>query len=106
MSFQDIKIDNWVKNNQDCFLADDFTFNAFTAELRKRFLDPHWETSIVCTIVNSQMTPHESFTTFANRVMQGNNLLIGTPSCLDTTALRSKLKLNMSAYLADKITHL
>ena len=35
MSFQDIKIDNWVKNNQDRFLADDFTFNAFTAELRK-----------------------------------------------------------------------
>src|ERR1700678_2351942 len=52
------------------------------------------------------MTPHKSFTTFANRVMQGNNLLIGTPSRLDTTALRSKLELNMSTYLSDKITHL
>jgi hypothetical protein len=52
------------------------------------------------------MTPHESFTTFANRVMHGNNLLIGTPSRLDTTALRAKLEINMSAYLAEKITRL
>jgi hypothetical protein len=106
MSFEDIKIDNWIKNNQELFLADDYTFDTFTAELRKRFLDPHWETSIVRTIVNSQMTSTESFTTFANRVMQGNNLLIGTPSRLDTTALRVKLELNMSGYLADKIARL
>src|SRR5271168_4125875 len=66
MSFEDIKIDNWIKNNQEQFLAKD---DAFTAELRKRFLDPNWESSIVRTIVNSQMTPHESFNTFANRVM-------------------------------------
>ena len=52
------------------------------------------------------MTPHESFTTFANRVMHGNNLLIGTASRLDTTALRAKLEINMSAYLAEKITRL
>jgi hypothetical protein len=106
MSFEDIKIDNWIKNNQDQFLAEDYTFDTFTAELRKRFLDPHWESSIVRTIVNSQMTSHESFTTFANRIMQGNNLLIGTPSRLDTAALRSKLELNMSGYLADKIARL
>jgi hypothetical protein len=106
MSFQDIKIDNWVKNNQDRFLTDGFTFEAFTAELRKRFLDPHWENSIVRTIVNCQMTPHESFTTFANRVMHGNNLLIGTPSRLDTMSLRAKLEINMSGYLADKIARL
>ena len=106
MSFEDIKIDNWIKNNQEQFLSIDYTFEAFTTELRKRFLDPHWESSIVRNIVNSQMTPHESFTTFANRVMQGNNLLIGTPSRLDATALRSKLELNMSTYLADKIMRL
>ena len=52
------------------------------------------------------MSPHESFTTYANRVMQGNNLLIGTTSRLDTTALRSKLESNMSTYLADKIARL
>src|ERR1700678_4108408 len=52
------------------------------------------------------MTAHESFITFANRVMQGNNLLIGTPSRLDTTALRAKLELNMSTFLSDKITRL
>ena len=106
MSFEDIKIDNWIKNNQDQFLADGYTFEAFTAELRKRFLDPHWESSIVRTIVNSQMTSHESFSTFANRVMQGNNLLIGTPSRLDSAALRTKLELNMSSYLADKLARL
>jgi hypothetical protein len=104
MSFQDIKIDNWIKHNQDVFTADNFTFKLFTSELHKRFLDPHWESSIVHNIVNSQMTTHESFITFANGVMQGNNLLIGTPSRLDTTALRSKLELNMSTYLSDKIT--
>jgi hypothetical protein len=39
--------------------------------------------------------------------MQGNNLLIGiTTSRLDATALRVKLELNMSGYLADKIAHL
>ena len=106
MSFQDIKIDNWIKNNQDQFLADDFTFENFTTELWKCFLDPHWESSIVHTIVDSQMTPHESFSTFANHVMQGNNLLIGTTSCLDTTALHSKLEINMSGYLADKLARL
>jgi hypothetical protein len=106
MSFEDIKIDNWIKNNQDQFSADGYTFEMFTAELRKRFLDPHWESSIVRTIVNSQMTSNESFSTFANRVMQGNNLLIGTPSRLDSTALRSKLEINMSTYLAEKLARL
>ena len=106
MSFQDIKIDNWLKNNTETFLADGFTFDAFTTELRKRFLDPNWESSIVRSIVNSQMTDKESFSTFANRIMQGNNLLIGTPSRLDTAALRIKLEQNMSVYLAEKIARL
>ena len=106
MSFEDIKIDNWIKNNQEQFLAADYTFETFTAELRKRFLDPHWESSIVRTIMNSQMTSHESFSTFANRVMQGNNLLISTPSRLYSAALSTKLELNMSSYLADKLAHL
>ena len=106
MSFQDIKIDNWLKNNTEQFTAADFSFEDFTTELRKRFLDPHWESSIVRTVVNSQMTESESFSTFANRVMHGNNLLIGTTSRLDTTALRAKLEINMSTYLADKITRL
>jgi hypothetical protein len=106
MSFQDIKIDNWIKNNQETYLANNITFETFTAELRKYFLDPHWELSIVRTIVNSQMTSQESFSTFANRVMQGNNLLIGTPSRLDSAALRAKLELNMSGYLADKLTRM
>jgi hypothetical protein len=106
MSFQDIRIDNWIKNNHAQFLNAEYTFENFTSDLRKRFLDPHWEITIVRSIVNSQMTTQESFTTFANRVMHGNNLLIGTPSRLDTTVLRIKLEQNMSAYLADKLTRL
>ena len=105
-SFQDIRIDNWIKNNLDIFQADGYTFETFTTELRKRFLDPHWEHSIVRSVVNSQMSSTESFSTFANRVMQGNNLLIGTTSRLDAAALRVKLELNMSGYLADKIARL
>lgn len=39
--FQDLQIDNWIKNNCTRFLADTYTFADFTAELHKRFLDPH-----------------------------------------------------------------
>ena len=106
LSFQDVRIDNWIKNNHDAMLAETYTFDNFTSELRKRFLDPHWEATIFRTIVNSQMTSQESFSTFANCIMQGNNLLIGTPSRLDSIALRAKLELNMSSYLADKISRL
>jgi hypothetical protein len=106
LSFQDIKIDNWIKNNQERLLAEGYTFETFTSELRKHFLNPHWESTIVRTVVNSQMTATESFSTFANRIMQGNNLLIGTTSRLDTTSLRAKLEINMSGYLADKIARL
>jgi hypothetical protein len=81
-SFQDIRIDNWIKNNRTRFLADTYTFDEFQAELRTRFLDPHWETMIFRTVVNCQMANTESFIEYANRVMQGNNLLIGTPSRL------------------------
>jgi hypothetical protein len=105
-SFQDIRLDNWVKNNRDRFLAEDYTFTEFTAELRKRFLDPHWENMIVRNVVNSQMSSTESFIDYANRVMQGNNLLIGTTSRLNPKDLRSKLEINMAGYLAEKIAHL
>jgi hypothetical protein len=106
MSFQDIKIDNWIKNNQETLLADGYTFETFTSELHKHFLNPHWESTIVRTVVNSQMTATESFSTFTNRIMQGNNLLMGTTSRLDSAALCSKLEINMSGYLADKIARL
>jgi hypothetical protein len=38
--------------------------------------------------------------------MQGNNILIGTTSRLNSEALRTKLEQNMSGYLADKIARL
>ena len=65
-SFQDIRIDNWVKNNRDRFLTDTYTFLEFTTKLRKRFLDPHWESMIVRNVVNCQMTNTESFVNYAN----------------------------------------
>jgi len=105
-SFQDIRIDNWVKNNRTKFLADDYTFDNFTSELRKRFLDPHWESMILRNVVNSQMTNTEPFIDFGNRVMAGNNLLIDTPSRLEPKELRTKLEMNMAGYLAEKIAHL
>ena len=106
LSFQDIKIKNCINNNIEVLQGADYTFNTFTSELRKHFLNPHWEHSIVRTVVNSQITSTESFSTFANRVMEGNNLLIGTTSRLYSTALRAKLEINMSGYLADKIARL
>ena len=90
LSFQDIKIKNCINNNIEVLQGADYTFDTFTSELRKHFLNPHWEHSIVRTVVNSQMTSRESFSTFANRVMEGNNLLIGTTSRLDSTALRTR----------------
>ena len=104
--FQDLRIDNWIKNNRARFLSDTYTFADFTAELRKRFLDPHWESMIFRTIVNCQMSNTESFIEYANRVMQGNNLLIGTPSRLEPNELRSKLEVNMTGYLAERLAHL
>ena len=105
-SFHDIKIDNWIKNNRERFIVDTYTFENFTTELRKRFLHPQWENTIVRNVVNSKMSPTESFVDFANRIMQGNNLLIGTESRLDSNQLRAKLDENMASYLADKIARL
>src|SRR5271168_473960 len=105
-SFHDIKIDHWIKNNREQFIIDTYTFEMFTTELCKRFLHPQWENTIVPNIVNSKMSPTESFVDFANRIMQGNNLLIGTESRLDSKQLRAKLDENMASYLADKIARL
>ena len=104
--FQDIRIDNWIKNNRERFLKEDYTFTDFTTELRKRFLDPQWESMIVRNVVNCQMTNTEPFSDYANRVMAGNNLLIGTNSRLEPKDLRAKLEINMAGYLADKISRL
>ena len=94
------------KSNSRLVVADTYTFDEFQAELRKRFLDPHWETMIFRTVVNCQMANTESFIEYANRVMQGNNLLIGTPSRLEPKELRAKLEVNMTGYLAEKLAHL
>jgi hypothetical protein len=105
-SFHDIKIENWIKNNRERFILDTYTFQMFTTELRKRFLHPQWESTIVRSVVNSKMSSTESFINFANRIMQGNNLLTGTTSRLDSKQLRAKLDKNMASYLADKIARL
>src|ERR1700678_3857024 len=78
----------------------------FMAEIRKRFLDPLWENNIMRTVVNSKMINSKSFSSFANRVIAGNNLLDGTTIRLDVPTLRKTLLGNMSKFLASKIDRL
>ena len=52
------------------------------------------------------MSDTESFIEYANCVMQGNNLLISTPSHLEPKELHAKLEVNMTGYLAEKLAHL
>ena len=58
------------------------------------------------TVVNSKMINSESFSSFANRVIAGNNLLDGTTIRLDVPTLRKTLLGNMSRFLASKIDRL
>jgi hypothetical protein len=104
--WKDPEIDNFIKMNKDRFRAPEFTFASFMADLRKRFLDPLWDNQIMRTVVNSRMGSSEPFSTFANRVIAGNNLLDGTGIHLDATALRKTLLSNMSEFLASKIDRL
>jgi hypothetical protein len=89
--------------NRDRLRDHAFTFPMFMSELRKRFLEVQWENQIMRTVVNSKMNPSESFTTFANRVIAGNNLLEGTTIRLSVADLRKTLCANMSEFLASKL---
>src|SRR5271155_2147480 len=104
--WKDPEIDNFIKMHKDRFRAVDFMFPMFMTEICKRFLDPLWENNIMRTVVSSKMINSESFSTFANRVITGNNLLDGTRICLDVPALRKMILGNMSKFLASKIDHL
>ena len=55
------------------------------------------------TVVNCKMDRSESFSSFANRVIAGNNLLEGTPVHLSVNELHKTLSANMSEYLASKL---
>ena len=101
--FKDPEIDNWLKMNRDRLREPTFTFTAFMSELRKRFLEVQWENHIMRTVVNSKMDHSESFSSFANRVIAGNNLLEGTPIRLSVADLRKTLSANMSEFLASKL---
>ena len=85
--WRDTKIDNFIKMNKEHFCAADFTFTKFMADIRKGFLDPLWQNNIMCNIINSRMDSKESFSSFANHVIAGNNLLDGTDIHLDAAAL-------------------
>jgi len=101
-SFHDPAINNWAKMNKDRFKAANFTFPLFMAELRKCFFDPLWENNISRSVVNAKMISMESFSTFANQVIVGNNLLDGSKLCLTVNQLRGILLSNMGDYLASK----
>src|ERR1700678_238342 len=104
--WKDSEIDNFIKMHKDRFRSVDFTFPMFMTEIRKHFLDPLWEHNIMRTVVNSKMINSESFSSFANRVIAGNNLLDGTTIRLDVPTLRKTLLGNMSEFLASKIDRL
>src|SRR6202522_4476027 len=92
--------------HKDRFRSVEFTFPMFMAEIRKHFLDPLWENNITRTVVNSKMINSKSFSSFANRVIAGNNLLDGTTIRLDVPTLCKTLLGNMSKFLASKIDRL
>jgi hypothetical protein len=104
--WRDSEIDNFIKMNKTRFRAAEFTFPLFMAEIRKRFLDPLWQNSVMRNVVNAKMDSSESFSKFANRVIAGNNLLEGTGIRLDAAALRRTLSGNMSEFLASKLDRL
>src|SRR6202522_1756321 len=104
--WKDPEIDNFIKMHKDRFRAVDFTFPMFITKICKHFLDPLWENNIMRTVVNSKMINSESFSSFANRVIAGNNLLDGTTIRLDVPTLRKTLLGNMSEFLASKIDRL
>ena len=74
--------------NKDPFHTADFTFPRFMADIRKEFLDLLWQNNIMWNVVNSRMDSKESFSSFANCVIAGNNLLDGTDVHLDAGAIR------------------
>ena len=101
--FKDPEIDNWLKMNRDHLCEPTFSFTMFMSELRKRFLEVQWENHIMRTVVNSKMDRSESFSSFANCVIAGNNLLEGTPVHLSVIELCKTLSANMSEFLASKL---
>ena len=68
----------------------------------KRFLPPFWENQLFRNVVNSKMLSSESFSTFADCVIAGNNLLEGSKFRLSIEQLRETLMSNMGEYLDSK----
>ncbi|KAF8149947.1 hypothetical protein B0H34DRAFT_667072, partial [Crassisporium funariophilum] len=104
--FPDVRINNWINNNDDTLKTAGYTFIDFMTALRKRFLEPQWASAIMRSTVNSKMEKSDSFLVWANRVMKGNNLLKGTDVRLTKAQLRTTLQGNMSEFLASKIDRL
>ena len=96
------RVANWAKMNKDCFCAPGFTFTMFMNELHKHFLPPFWENQLFWNVINSKMLSSESFSTFADRVIAGNNLLEGSKFRLSIEQLRETLMSNMGEYLDSK----
>jgi hypothetical protein len=92
--------------NKNELCNDAYTFETFVLDLRKNFLDPQWINHILRNIIYARMTESESFETYANRVLSGNNLLAGTDNHLPKAILRDTIENHLADYLCLKIDSL
>ena len=102
-SFKDQQIISWIGKNRAQLTAEDYNFTLFMKELRALFLDPDWEHDIIRSVLNTKMSPSNSFSAYAEHVITGNNLLRGTDACLDDSGLKNTMTLNMTDALAAHI---
>ena len=55
-----------------------------------------WQNNIMWNVVNSRMDSKESFSSFANCVIAGNNLLDGTDVYLNAGAVRATAEMDLT----------
>ncbi|PPQ82877.1 hypothetical protein CVT26_007554 [Gymnopilus dilepis] len=65
----------WIEMNRDKFLAEDYLFETFMADMRSRFLEPGWEINTLRKYVYVRMMDDQSFEDYATRIILGNTLV-------------------------------
>ncbi len=99
-------IKNWIAMNKDQFRQEDYTFEVFLQDLRRNFLDPQWINRILREVIYARMTESDTFESYANHVLSGNNLLAGTENHLSKAILRDTIENHLADYLSLKIDSL
>jgi len=105
-SFMHPSIKNWISMNKNDFCHKDYTFEMFVMDLHKNFLDPQWINQILWNVIYAHMAETESFESYANHILSGNNLLAGTENHLPKPILRDMIKNHLAEYLSLKIDSL